>query len=47
MRSEVVYRFWHLAYSVESVGEATPESVRCYVESQGSKEKPRKAKPPA
>ncbi|MDA8111199.1 MAG: IS200/IS605 family transposase [Nitrospiraceae bacterium] len=39
--------FWHRADYVGSVGEATPETVRRYVESQGTKEKPRKAKPPA
>ncbi|MHB8370053.1 MAG: IS200/IS605 family transposase [Leptospirales bacterium] len=39
--------FWHRAYYVGSVGGATPETVRRYVESQGTKEKPRKAKPPA
>ena len=39
--------FWHRAYYVGSVGGATPETVRRYVESQGTREKPRKAKPPA
>ena len=35
--------FWHRAYYVGSVGGATLETVRRYVESQGTKEKPRKA----
>ena len=39
--------FWHRAYYVGSVGGATLETVRRYVESQGTKEKPRKAKQPA
>jgi putative transposase len=39
--------FWHRAYYVGSVGGATLETVRRYVESQGTREKPRKAKPPA
>ena len=39
--------FWHRAYFVGSVGGATLETVRRYVESQGTREKPRKAKPPA
>lgn len=43
-----VYRkpqFWHRAYYVGSVGGASLETVRHYVESQGTTEKPRK--PPA
>ena len=39
--------FWHRAYYVGSVGGATLETVRRYVESQGTKEKPRKGKQPA
>ena len=39
--------FWHRAYYVGSVGGATLETVRRYVESQGTKEKPRKAQQPA
>lgn len=39
--------FWHRAYYVGSVGGATLEIVRKYVESQGTKEKPRKLKPSA
>ncbi len=39
--------FWHRAYYVGSVGGATRETVRRYVESQGTKEKPRKGKQPA
>ena len=39
--------FWHRAYYVGSVGGATLETVHRYVESQGTKEKPRKAKQPA
>ncbi len=39
--------FWHRAYDVGSVGRATLETVRRYVEIQGPREKPRKAKPPA
>ena len=39
--------FWHRAYFVGSVVGATLETVRRYVESQGTREKPRKAKPPA
>ncbi|MGC9161220.1 IS200/IS605 family transposase, partial [Acidithiobacillus sp.] len=39
--------FWHRAYYVGSVGNATLETVRRYVESQGTKEKPRKAQQPA
>ncbi len=39
--------FWHRAYYIGSVGGATLETVRRYVESQGTKEKPRKAKQPA
>ncbi len=39
--------FWHRAYYVGSVGGATLETVRRYVESQGTKEKPRKTQQPA
>jgi putative transposase len=39
--------FWHRAYYVGSIGGATLETVRRYVESQGTKEKPRKGKQPA
>ena len=39
--------FWHRAYYVGSVGGATLETVRRYVESQGTQEKPRKAQQPA
>lgn len=35
--------FWHRAYYVSSVGGATLETVRKYVEQQGTKEKPRKS----
>ncbi|MHB1564739.1 MAG: transposase, partial [Leptospirillum sp.] len=40
---------WHRAYYVGSVGGATLETVRRYVESQGTTEKAgrRKTKPPA
>jgi len=38
--------FWHRAYYVGSFGGATMETVRRYVESQGTKEKPRKPKQP-
>ena len=38
--------FWHRAYYVGSVGGATRETVRRYVERQGTKEKQRNAKPP-
>ena len=40
--------FWHRAYYVGSVGAASLETVKRYVEAQGTKEKPRKAakKPP-
>lgn len=34
--------FWHRAYFVASVGNVTLETVRRYVEQQGTKEKPRK-----
>lgn len=34
--------FWHRAYYVSSVGGATLETVRAYVEAQGTKEKARK-----
>ena len=37
--------FWHRAYFVGSVGGATLETVRAYVDAQGTKEKPRKTKP--
>jgi putative transposase len=39
---------WHHAYYVGSVGGATPETVRAYVEAQGTNSKPgrRKSKPP-
>lgn len=36
-------QFWHRAYYVGSVGGASLETVRHYVESQGTTEKPRKA----
>ena len=39
--------FWRRAYYVGSVGSATLETVRHYVESQVTKEKPRKGKQPA
>lgn len=41
--------FWHRAYFVGSVGGATLETVRAYVEAQGTEEHARKAKgkPPA
>ncbi|WP_020375717.1 IS200/IS605 family transposase [Sulfobacillus thermosulfidooxidans] len=42
--------FWHRAYYVGSVGEASLETVKRYVEAQGTQEKPRKAakrSPPA
>ena len=44
--------FWHRAYFVGSVGGATLDTVRAYVESQGTQERTRKgtsrkAKPPA
>ncbi len=35
--------FWHRAYYVGSVGSASLETVKRYVEAQGTKEKPRKA----
>jgi len=35
--------FWHRAYYVGSVGKASLETVKRYVEAQGTKEKPRKA----
>ena len=38
--------FWHRVYYLVSVGGATLETVRRYLESQGTREKPRKAKPP-
>lgn len=37
--------FWHRAYFVGSVGGATLETVRAYVEAQGTKEQPRKKTP--
>ena len=37
--------FWHRAYFVGSVGGATLETVKAYVESQGTKERPRKNGP--
>jgi putative transposase len=37
--------FWHRAYFVGSVGEVSLETIRRYIESQGTKEKPRKSKP--
>jgi putative transposase len=48
-------QFWHRAYFVASVGGATLETVRAYVEAQGTEEQPHKAntkakakaKPPA
>lgn len=39
--------FWHRAYFVSSVGGATLETVRAYVEAQGETERPRKAQPSA
>ena len=39
--------FWHRAYYVGSVGGASLETVKRYVEAQGVTEKPRKRKPPA
>jgi len=40
--------FWHRAYFVASVGNVTLDTVRRYVEQQGTKPKPRRiAKPPA
>jgi len=44
--------FWHRAYYVGSVGGATLETVRAYVEAQGTRERARKSeaqqrKPPA
>ena len=40
--------FWHRAYYVGSVGGASLETVKAYVQSQGTKERPRKrpARPP-
>jgi len=35
--------FWHRAYFVGSVGRATPETVRAYVDAQGTEEHARKA----
>ncbi|HET6364347.1 MAG TPA: transposase [Nitrospirota bacterium] len=34
--------FWHRAYFAGTVGKVTLETVRRYVEQQGTKEKPRK-----
>lgn len=39
--------FWHRAYYVGSVGGASLETVRRYVEAQGIAERPRKQLPPA
>ncbi len=39
--------FWHRAYYVGSVGGASRETVRRYVEAQGIAERPRKQRPPA
>lgn len=39
--------FWHRAYFAGSVGCVTLETVRAYVEAQGTKEHARKAKPSA
>ncbi len=39
--------FWHRAYYVGSVGSVTLETIKRYVEQQGTKEKPRKANRPA
>ena len=36
--------FWHRAYFVGSVGGATLETVRAYVDAQGTEEHARKAK---
>ena len=36
-------QFWHRAYFVGSVGGATLETVRAYVDAQGTKEQPHKA----
>ncbi|HVC49002.1 MAG TPA: transposase, partial [Burkholderiales bacterium] len=37
--------FWHRAYFVGSVGGATLETVRAYVDAQGTEEHARKLKP--
>jgi putative transposase len=37
--------FWHRAYYVGSVGNVTLETIKRYVEQQGTKEKPRKKLP--
>ncbi len=37
-------QFWHRAYFVGSVGGATLETVRAYVDAQGTKEQPHKAR---
>lgn len=39
--------FWHRAYYVGSVGDVSLETIKRYVEQQGTKEKPRKANRPA
>lgn len=39
--------FWHRAYYVGSVGNVTLETIKRYVEQQGTKEKPRKTNRPA
>jgi len=39
--------FWHRAYYVGSVGNVTLETIRRYVEMQGTREKQRKPKAPA
>ncbi|HUL00026.1 MAG TPA: transposase [Nitrospirota bacterium] len=39
--------FWHRAYYVGSVGNVTLETIKRYVEQQGTKEKPRKKLPPS
>jgi len=39
--------FWHRAYYVGSVGDVTLETIKRYVEQQGTKEKPRKTNRPA
>ena len=36
-------QFWHRAYFVGSVGDATLETVRAYVDAQGTEEQARKA----
>lgn len=39
--------FWHRAYYVGSVGNASRDTVKRYVENQGVVERPRKKNPPA